>query len=148
MAEGEGRQRLAMAPRDFSSVQVDVEGDLAERDHHFQVGQQFQFPLEVGTAVAQSPRAVGLLPGGAQWAAAVMYRPWSVSPSSREMLYRLGGEAGLVEDAVKDVAGAVAGEHAAGTVGAVGAGRESQNQDAGARGRQTGTGRPQYSWSR
>ena len=37
----------------FQSIQVDVERDLTERHDHFQVGQQFQFALEVGAAVAQ-----------------------------------------------------------------------------------------------
>jgi hypothetical protein len=43
----------------------------------------------------------------------------------------VGGETGLVEDLVKDVAGTVAGEHAAGAVGAVRARSESQDEDAG-----------------
>jgi hypothetical protein len=43
----------------------------------------------------------------------------------------LGGEAGLVKDAVQDVAGAVAGEHASGPVGAVGAGGEAEDEYAG-----------------
>src|SRR5208337_2801576 len=38
------------------------------------------------------------------------------------------GEAGFMEDAVEDVAGFIAGEHAAGTVGAVGAGREAEDE--------------------
>jgi len=61
---------------------------------------------------------------------------------------RLGGEAGLVEGAVEPVAGAVAGEHAAGSVGTVCAGREAQNQDAGVGSPNEGTAFPQYSQSR
>ena len=45
----------------------------------------------------------------------------------------LGGEAGLVKHPIEDVAGPVAGEHAAGAVGAVGSGSEAENQHAGAR---------------
>ena len=44
----------------------------------------------------------------------------------------LRGESGAVEYAIKDVARAVAGEHAAGAVGTVRAWREAQDQDAGA----------------
>ena len=46
---------------------------------------------------------------------------------------RVGGETGLVEDPIEDVAGAVAGEHPAGAVGTVCARRESQDQDTGGR---------------
>ena len=52
----------------------------------------------------------------------------------------LGGESGLVEDLVEDVAGAVAGEHAAGAVGAVGAGSEAEDEDAGVRVAEGGDG--------
>jgi hypothetical protein len=43
----------------------------------------------------------------------------------------VGGETGLVEDLVEDVAGTVAGEHATGAVGAVRARGESQDEYAG-----------------
>jgi hypothetical protein len=42
------------------------------------------------------------------------------------------GEAQLVQDGIHEVAGAVAGEGAAGAVGSVGAGREAEDEDSGA----------------
>ena len=43
-----------------------------------------------------------------------------------------GGEAELVEDRIHEIARAVAGEGAAGTVGTVGSGGEAEDEDAGA----------------
>src|ERR1035438_9087027 len=46
----------------LQDVEVDVEGNLAERDDHPQVGQQFQFTLQPGPAVSQFLRC-GLIAG-------------------------------------------------------------------------------------
>ena len=52
VAEDERRAAGDLAAR-FEDVQIGVEGDLAQGDDYLQVGQQFQFTLEVGPAVAQ-----------------------------------------------------------------------------------------------
>ena len=70
VAEDEGRAAGDDAAG-FQDVQIDVEGDFAKRDDHLQFGQEFQFALEVRAAVAQFLWS-RFVPGGAQWAAAVM----------------------------------------------------------------------------
>ena len=116
----------------FQDIQVDVEGDLAEGDDHLQVGQQFQLALEVGTAVAQFlwrgfVAGRGAMGGGGD--VEIVQGQAVVAGNAGGA----GGETGLVEDPVEDVAGAVAGEHATRSVGTVSARRESQNQDTGGR---------------
>ena len=76
---------------------------------------------------------VGLFAGGAQRTAAAMYASCSTSPSSTRDRRRLVREAAPEHRREQEVAGAVAGEHAAGAVAAVRGGREPDDEHAGAR---------------
>ena len=80
---------------------------------------------------------VGLLAGGAQRTAAMIRMPCSTSPSPLAHGLRLAGVPGAVQRGIQPVAGAVAGEHPAGAVGAVGGGGEPDDEHLRARGRRS-----------
>ena len=128
MTEDEGRTGGDYAAG-FQDVEVDVEGDLAQGDDHLQVGQQFQLALEIGTAVAQFLRR-GFVAGRSAMGGGGDVEIVERQPVVAGNAGGAGGETGFVENPVEDVAGAVAGEHTAGSVGTVSARGESQNQDA------------------
>lgn len=129
VAEGEGGAAVDVAVG-FEDVEVDVEGDLAEGNDDFEIGEELEFALEPGAAVAE------FLGGGFVAGRGAVGGGGDVEVVELESVLAgdgdgLGGEAGLVEHAVQDVAGAVAGEHAAGAVGAMGSGGEAEDEDAG-----------------
>ncbi len=111
--------------------EVAVKGDFTEGDDDANAGEQVDLAREVRGAVADfegrglvSRRCAaddGGNPGVAELEAVVAVRGVG-----------LIGEAELVEDGVHEVAGAVAGEGAAGAVGAVRSGGEADDEDAGA----------------
>jgi len=114
----------------LEDVEVDVEGDLTEGDDDFEVGEEFKLALEVRTAVAE------FLGSGFVAGRGAVGGGGDVKVVELEAVFAgdgdgLGGEASLVKDAVEDIAGAVAREHAAGAVGAVGSGGQAEDKDAG-----------------
>jgi hypothetical protein len=107
-----------------------VPGDLAEADYDANFGQGFDLGGEVSGAVADLLRR-GLVAG---WSAADDGGDPGVAETEAVVAgdgVGLGGEAELVEDGIHEVAGAIAGEGAAGAVGTVGAGSEAEDEDAG-----------------
>ncbi len=110
--------------------EVAVPGDLAEADDDADFGEGGDLGGEVGGAVADL-LGRGLVAGrGAADDGA--------DPELAELEavvaadgHGFGGEAEFVEDGVHEVAGAVAGEGAAGAVGSVGAWGEAEDEDAG-----------------
>jgi hypothetical protein len=112
--------------------QVAVEGDLSQADDDADAGESFDFAGEVSAAVANLLRG-GLVAGrgaaddGGDPGVAKLEAVVAVDGTG------LAGEAKLVEDGVHEVAGAVAGEGAAGAVGAVSAGCEAEDENAGER---------------
>jgi len=122
------------AARDLAAVfedrEVDVEGDAAEGDDYAQVGQQVQFGFEPMTAVVQFARG-GLVVGRRAMSGGGDAGVGELESVVTGAAFGLGREAGRVEDAIEPVAGAVAGEHASGTVGAVGGGGEAEDQELG-----------------
>ena len=110
--------------------EVAVPGDFAEADDDADLAQGGDFGSEMDAAVAD------LLGGG--FVAGRGATDDGADPELAEFEAvvaadggGLTGEAELVEDGVHEVAGAVAGEGAAGAVGAVGSGSEAENEDAG-----------------
>lgn len=123
----------------LEDVEVDIEGDFAEGDDDFEAGEQVEFALEVGTAVAE------FLGGGFIAGRGAVGGGGDVEVVELESVLEgdgdgLGGEAGFVEDAVEDIAGAISGEHAAGAIGTVGSGCETEDEDAGLRVAERGNG--------
>ena len=110
--------------------EVAVPGDFSEADDDADFGEGGHLGGEVGGAVANLVRG-GLVAG---WGAT----DDGANPELAELEAivladgdGLAGKAELVEDWVHEVAGAIAGERAAGTVGSVGSGSEAEHQDAG-----------------
>ena len=111
--------------------EIAVEGDLSEADDDADARQGLDFGGKVGGAVANllGERLVAGRgaaddrgdPGVAEFEAVVAGDGAGFA-----------GEAELVQDGIHEVAGAVAGEGAAGAVGSVGAGGEAEDEDAGA----------------
>lgn len=130
---GEAVVRFATDDAGFEEEShVSVEGYLAEADDDAHSGQSLNLLGEVGAAVANllgkrfvSGRGAahdGGDPGVTKLEAVVAGDGAGFA-----------GEAKLVEDGVHEVAGAVAGEGAAGAVGSMGAWGEAEDEDAGAR---------------
>jgi len=128
-----GEAVVGAASDDTRSEEVREEaipGDLAQADDDADFGQRGDFRGEVDAAVAD------LLGGGliARGSAADdrgdpgMAQPKAVVARDGD---RFGGESELVQDGVHEVAGAVAGEVAAGAVGAVRTGGEADDEHAG-----------------
>ena len=111
----------------FKNGEVDVKGDLAQSDHHPDVGEQRQFPLQVAAAAADLPgrrfvrRRRAAHRGGDVGAAQFQAVLAAVAD-------RLGGETAGMERAKQVVSGAVAGEHASGAVGAMGPRRQPDHE--------------------
>ena len=111
----------------LQQIEIGVERNAAQRKYRSRTNQG-KLPFEIGQAVAdffgqrfvggRSAVADGGDVGAGEGEAVVTRAAGS-----------LRGEAGFVEDAVQDVAGAIAGEHAAGAVGSVGAGREAEDEN-------------------
>ena len=122
--------------------EIGVEGDPAEADDDANAGQSGDLTGEVVAAVAdllrerlvagRSAAEDGADPGMAEFEAVVA--PGGVW---------LVGEAELAEDGVHEAAGAVAGEGAAGAIGSVSAGSETEDVYPGAWIAEAGTGRDQ-----
>ena len=112
--------------------EVGVPGYFAEADDETDPGQGGDLGCEMRGAVADLFRE-RLVRG---WGAADdggdpgVFEPKAVGKGGAGGLV---GEAHGVEDRVHEVAGAVSGEDAAGTVGSVGSGGEAEDEDAGAR---------------
>jgi hypothetical protein len=112
--------------------EVAVPGDLAEADDDADLGQRGDLGGQMRRAVAdllggglvagRGAADDGADPGLAQLEAVVAGDGAGFA-----------GEAELVQDGIHEVAGAVAGEGAAGAVGSVGSGGEAEDEDAGAR---------------
>jgi len=107
-----------------------VEGDLAQADDDADFRQGFNFAGEEGSAVAYLLRGRLVVGRGA----ADDGRDPGVTELETVVLrdaLGLIGEADVVEDGVHEIAGAVAGEDAAGAVGAVRSGGQAEDVDAG-----------------
>ena len=110
--------------------EVAIPGDFAEADDDANFGQGGDFGGEMGGAVADFLRG-GLVAGrgaaddGADPELAELEAVVAMEGDG------FAGEAELVEDGVHEVAGAVAGEGAAGAVGSVGTGGEAEDENAG-----------------
>ena len=130
MAEDEVR-----AARDFAQVaqdgQINVEGQASERDNDFQIVEQFQFFFQIRAAVAHLFRERLVAWGSAADGGADVCVGELKVVAPRDA-GRLRGETGLEKSPIEEVAGAVAGEHAPGPIGAVRAGREADQEHAGA----------------
>ena len=119
--------------------EIAVEGDLSQADDDADARQGVNLVGEVAGAVANLLR-VGLVAGrGAANDGG--------DPGVAELEAVVAGdgagfgcEAELVQDGVHEVAGAIAGEGAAGAVGSVGAGGEAEDEDASARVAEAGHG--------
>lgn len=108
---------------------VHIKGEAAEDEDPFQVFEEAEFAFEEGLAGADLV-GVGLVVG--RGAADGGGDPGVVEGEAVGTVSGGGlvGEAGFVEGAEEEVAGAVAGEDAAGAVGAVGSGGEAEDEDA------------------
>jgi hypothetical protein len=108
-----------------------VPGDLAEADDDADAGQCVNLGGEMDRAVANLLRR-GLVSGRC----AADYRCYPTVAKREAVVAGDGagliGKAEFMEDWVHEVAGAIAGEWSAGAVGAVGAGGEAEDEDAGA----------------
>ena len=80
-------------------------------------------------AQASSSAGAGRLPGGTQRTALLTKAPVQREPVAAGARRRRRGQPGPVERRVEEVARAVAGEHAAGPVGAVGAGGQAEQDE-------------------
>ena len=107
-----------------------VPGEGAEADDDAQVARAARARRTVHGRHVSRSWGVGLLAGGAQRTAADDPGAVSRRPSSRLHRRRLVGEARAVHGGEQPVARAVAGEHAAGAVAAVGRGRQAEDEDA------------------
>jgi hypothetical protein len=110
--------------------EIAVESDLSKANDDADARQGFNFLGEVGGTVANL-LGLGLVAGrgtaddGADPSVAKLEAVIAGDGAG------FGGEAKLVEDGIHEVAGAVAGEGAAGAVGSVSAGGEAKDEDAG-----------------
>ena len=119
--------------------QVAVEGDLAQADDDADAGEGGELGVRCSGQLRISCGA-GLSPGGAQRTTEAIQASRSLRPSFAMDGAGLVGEAELVEDGVHEVAGAVAGEGAAGAIGTVGSGSEAEEENAGAGVAEAGNG--------
>ena len=129
VGEGEGGATLDDSlPQEIGEVAVP--GDFAEADNDANFRERGDFGGEMGGAVADLLRR-GLVAGrgaaddGADPELAELEAVVTMDGDG------FAGEAELVQDGVHEVAGAVAGEGAAGAIGSVGSGGETENEDAG-----------------
>jgi len=111
--------------------QVPIEGDLSEADHDADARKRLDLSREMDGAVANLSW-LGLVAG--RGAADDGGYPGVAKPEPVVAVKSAGfaGQAEFVQDGVHEVAGAVTSEGAAGTVRAMGARRETQDEDAGA----------------
>src|SRR5580698_1404594 len=110
--------------------EVTVPGDLAETDDDPDLRQKSDLVGEVRSAGANLFRR-GFVTG--RRAADYGAYPHAAKPETVIDVRGvwLIGEAGIVEDGIEEVPGAIAREDAAGSIAAVGSGSEAQSQDAG-----------------
>jgi len=129
-----GEQALVL-----QEVEIRIEGDLAQDHHDLHPRQGGEFPVQVARAVGDllRRRLVGrrsAMHGGSDIGVVQTQAVIFVERCG------LGGEAGVVQHAIQEVAGAVAGERASSAIGAMRAGSEAENQDAGPRVAPAGNG--------
>jgi hypothetical protein len=130
-AVGEAILGLARDDAGFEQEgQVTIEGDLSEGDDDTDARQGLNFSGKVGGAVADLLGARLVARRGAAYdrgypGVAKLEAVVAVDGA------RFVGEAEFVQDRVHEVAGAVAGEGSAGTVGTVGPGGEAEDEDSG-----------------
>ncbi len=120
--------------RDRARVQqegeIAVEGDLSEADDDTDARQRLDFSGEMSTAVAN------LLGEGLVAGRGAANDGGDPGVTELQAIFAgdgagFGGEAEFVQDGIHEVAGAIAGEGAAGAVGSVGSGGEAEDEDAG-----------------
>lgn len=116
--------------RQFRDARVDIEGEAAEDDDALEVFEEFDFAFEEGLASTDFG-GVGFVVGRS-----AADRSGDPGVTQGETVVAMGGgglvgEAGFVESAEEKIAGAVAGEDAAGAVGTVGTGGKAENEEAG-----------------
>lgn len=104
----------------------------AQGDDDPEVGEKIQFPLQVGATAGE------LLGGGLVAGRCATHRRRDIEICEPQAVVtgnggRLGGEPGLVQDAVEEVSGGVPGKHAAGAIGAVGARGQPDEEHPGVR---------------
>ena len=119
--------------------EVAIESDLSEADDDTDAWQGLDFAGQVGGAVAE------FLGRGLVSRRGAANDRGDPGVAELESIIAgdgvgFGGEAEFVEDRVHEVAGAVAGEWAAGAVGSVSAGGETEDEDAGAGVSEAGNG--------
>ena len=119
--------------------QVPIEGDLSEADHDADARKRLDLSREMDGAVANLSW-LGLVAG--RGAADDGGYPGVAKPEPVVAVKSAGfaGQAEFVQDGVHEVARAVTGERTTGTVCAMGAGSETQDEDAGAWITETGDG--------
>src|ERR1700675_3052549 len=111
-------------------VEIGFESDSPQSNDDAQIFQPFEFALQIRSAVGQfhgqrlviRRRAAG---GGSDIKTGQHLAIVAGSRGGQE------GESRLVQHRINEVAGSVSGERASGAIGAVGAGSESENEDAG-----------------
>lgn len=125
-AVGEGEGGLAFA----ADGEIGLPGDAAEDDDDLEVGEELEFLFEEGAA-------------GGDFVGCWFVTGWGAvdgagdpGVAEEEAVVAVGagglvGEAGVEEGLIEEVAGAVTGEDAAGAVGAVSAGGEAEDEEAG-----------------
>ncbi len=123
----------------FQIIEVSVEADVAEGDDDADIFQKVQFPIKKSRTIGDLfGSGLVLRRGAADGGGDVGV---GESESVVAVLARgLIGEARAVKDGVHEIAGGVSGEHATGSVGAVGAGGESEDEHAGVGIAETGYG--------
>jgi len=112
--------------------QIDVEGQASERDYNFQIAQQFQIFFQIRPAVTDLFRERLVVRRSATHSRADV----SAGEHQPVVARNAGGlrsETSLEKSPIEEVAGAVAGEHAAGPIGAMRAGRKADQEHAGVR---------------
>jgi hypothetical protein len=122
--------------------EVAVPGDLTQADDDLDPGQEGDFVGEVRRTGAN------LFGGGLVAGRSAVDDGADPDAAEAEAILKvcgvgLVGEAGVMKDRIEEVAGAVAGEDAAGTVAAVGSRSEAEGQDASPGSPKPGTGRAQ-----
>src|SRR5260221_4027038 len=110
-------------------VEIGLESDSPQSNDDAQIFQSFKFAFQKGSAVGQfgGQRLVAgrRTAGGGGYIKIVKNKP--VVRIGRR---RLTSEPGFVQDRIHEVAGGVSGERAARAIGTVGAGSQSQSEDA------------------
>lgn len=126
MSEDESRARGDLAAA-LENRQITVECKPPERNNNLYLPQKFEFTLQVGAAVAHllGQRLVirGRTADGRR-----NVRVCQTEPVRAADTLRLRSKTGTVQRSEEEIARAVSGEHAAGTVGSVRSGREPQNE--------------------